>query len=149
MQTSLHIRTVRSAPLLFAYCSIISRLATSGISILWLVSIAEQAALNLTLSETLKTGILTSLPNYMLLSLVICRSCVFFVPRVLLSFSYDFAHIIFAILIYLILNDWVIDACSCMLTPVLLNLNIASFKKRVELQRVAGSRLTQDSTLRP
>ena len=36
--------------------SIISRLATSEISIFYLVSVAEQAGLNLSLSETPKTG---------------------------------------------------------------------------------------------
>ena len=41
--------------------SIISRLATSEISIFKLVSGAEQAGLNLTLPETLKTGFLMSL----------------------------------------------------------------------------------------
>ena len=42
--------------------SIISRLATSEISIFQLVSVAEQAGLNLTLSETPKTGFLTARP---------------------------------------------------------------------------------------
>ena len=44
--------------------SIISILATSEISIFWLVSEAEQAGLNLTLSETPKTGFVASRPNY-------------------------------------------------------------------------------------
>ena len=44
--------------------SIISRLVTSKISIFHLVSVAEQAGLNLTLSETLKTGFLPSQPIY-------------------------------------------------------------------------------------
>ena len=42
----------------FDVCTLksISKLATSKISIFWLVSVAEQADLNLTLSETPKTG---------------------------------------------------------------------------------------------
>ena len=36
--------------------SIISKLATSEVSLFWLVSVAEQAGLNLTLSDTPKTG---------------------------------------------------------------------------------------------
>ena len=40
--------------------SIISRLHTSEISIFYLVSIAEQAGLNFTLSETPKTGFLAT-----------------------------------------------------------------------------------------
>ena len=42
--------------------NIISRLATSEILIFKLVSVAEQAGLNLTLYETLKTGFLASRP---------------------------------------------------------------------------------------
>ena len=42
--------------------SIISRFATSEISIFELVSVAKQAGLNLTLSETSKTGFLESRP---------------------------------------------------------------------------------------
>ena len=34
----------------------ISKLATNEVSLFWLVSIAEQAGLNLTLSDTPKTG---------------------------------------------------------------------------------------------
>ena len=44
--------------------SIISRLATSEISIFYLVSLAEQAGLILTLSETPKTGFVASRPIY-------------------------------------------------------------------------------------
>ena len=43
--------------------SMISELATSEISIFMLVSVAEQAGLNLTLSETTKTGFLLSRPK--------------------------------------------------------------------------------------
>ena len=43
--------------------SIISKLTTSEISIFQLVSVAEDAALNLALSETPKTGFVTSRPN--------------------------------------------------------------------------------------
>ena len=52
-----------SSPTLFAYWkSIISGLATSEISIFRLVSVAEQADLNLTWWETLKTGFLALRP---------------------------------------------------------------------------------------
>ena len=44
--------------------SIISRLAMTEISIFMLVSVAQQDGLNITLSETLKTGFLVSLPIY-------------------------------------------------------------------------------------
>ena len=65
VQTSLRICAVWSVPLLFAFWkSIISWLATSEISIFKLVSVAEQAGLNLTLSETLKAGFLTSRPTW-------------------------------------------------------------------------------------
>ena len=43
--------------------STISKLATSEISIFYLVPVAEQAGLNLTLAETPKTGFLTSRPK--------------------------------------------------------------------------------------
>ena len=42
--------------------SIVSKLATSKISIFYLVSVDKQAGLNLTLSETPKTGFLTTRP---------------------------------------------------------------------------------------
>ena len=42
--------------------NIITRLATSEISIFELVSVAEQSGLNLTSSKTLKTGFLISWP---------------------------------------------------------------------------------------
>ena len=51
-----HSRSLISA---FVFCSlesIISKLATSEISIFYLVPVAEQAGLNLTLSETPKTN---------------------------------------------------------------------------------------------
>ena len=57
-----HLRSLFSA---FDFClleSIISRLSTSEISIFLLVSVAEQAGLNLTLLETPKTGFATLRP---------------------------------------------------------------------------------------
>ena len=42
--------------------SIISKLATSEISLFWQVSVAEQAGLKLVLSETQKTGFLATWP---------------------------------------------------------------------------------------
>ena len=44
--------------------SIIRKLATSIISIFWLVSVAEETGLSLTLSETLKTGFVPMPPIY-------------------------------------------------------------------------------------
>ena len=44
--------------------SVISRLTTSEISIFQLVSVAEETALKLALSETLKTGFLTTGPIF-------------------------------------------------------------------------------------
>ena len=44
--------------------SIISKLATSGFSIFYVVSVAEQAGLSLALSETPKTGFDTSRPKW-------------------------------------------------------------------------------------
>ena len=46
--------------------SIISKLATSEFSIFYLVSVTEQASWSLALSETPKTGFVTSRPNYAL-----------------------------------------------------------------------------------
>ena len=43
--------------------SIISKLHTKEISIFWLVCVAEETGLSLTLLEILKTGFLTSRPN--------------------------------------------------------------------------------------
>ena len=43
--------------------TIISRLASSAIPIFWLVSVAEEAGLNLTLSETPKKGFLPTRPK--------------------------------------------------------------------------------------
>ena len=43
--------------------SISSRLATSEITIFKLVSVAEQAGLNITFSETLKTGFIVARPR--------------------------------------------------------------------------------------
>ena len=50
--------------------SIISRLATSEISLLYLVSVVEETGLSLALLETPKTGFLTSRPIYGCLSIV-------------------------------------------------------------------------------
>ena len=62
-QSSLRIRAVWSATLLFRVLeSAISKLATSEISFFYLVSVAEQAGLNLTLSETPKTGFVATRP---------------------------------------------------------------------------------------
>ena len=58
--TSLHIRAV----VIRFLESIISKLATGQISIFYLVSVAGQAGLNLTLSETPKTGFLASRPIF-------------------------------------------------------------------------------------
>ena len=52
-----HLCSLISAFIIHLLNSIISRLATSEISIFWLVYVAEQSGLNLTLSETLKTGL--------------------------------------------------------------------------------------------
>ena len=57
VQTSLHIRVVLSTPLLFYYWKV------TYLDLLQ-VSVAEQAGLNLTLSETLKTGFVVSRPIY-------------------------------------------------------------------------------------
>ena len=51
-----HPRSLTSAFVICFLESIISRLATSEISIFYLVSVVEQAGLNRTLSETPKTG---------------------------------------------------------------------------------------------
>ena len=51
-QQYVHTRSLISAFVICLLKSIISRLATSKISIFWLVSEAEQAGLNITLSET-------------------------------------------------------------------------------------------------
>ena len=55
-------RSLISAFVILFLESIISRLPTSEISIFKLVSVAEQAGLNLTMSETLKTGFVASRP---------------------------------------------------------------------------------------
>ena len=53
-----HPRSLISAFVIRSLERIIYRLATSEMSIFYLVSLAEQAGLNLTLSETVKTGFL-------------------------------------------------------------------------------------------
>ena len=47
-----HPRSLISTLVILVFKSIISRLAMSKISFFWVVSVAEQAGLNLTLSET-------------------------------------------------------------------------------------------------
>ena len=59
-----HPRSLISAFVFRLLESIIFRLATSKLSIFYLVSVAEQAGLNLTFSETPKTGFLATRPNY-------------------------------------------------------------------------------------
>ena len=58
-----HPRSLISTFVIHFLESTISKLATSEISIFQLVPVAEQAGLNLTLSETPKTGFLTSRPR--------------------------------------------------------------------------------------
>ena len=58
-----HPRSPISAFVIRILESTMSRLATSEILIFWLVSVAEQAGLNLTLSNTPKTGFATLGPN--------------------------------------------------------------------------------------
>ena len=60
-------RSLISAFVIYLLGSIISRLTTSEISTFKLVSVAEQAGLNLTLSDTLKTGLVVTRPKYHLL----------------------------------------------------------------------------------
>ena len=57
-----HLQSLVSAFVILLLESIISRLRTSAISIFYLVSVAEQAGLNLTLPETLKTCFVVSQP---------------------------------------------------------------------------------------
>ena len=57
-----HPRSLISAFVIHFLKSIISRLATSKISIFKLISVAEQAGLNLTLSEIPKTGFVVTRP---------------------------------------------------------------------------------------
>ena len=59
-----HPRSLISAFIIHLLESIISRLATSRISIFKLVSVAEQAGLSLALSETPKTGFLVTRPIF-------------------------------------------------------------------------------------
>ena len=54
--------TVCSAPLLFPFCKVPYQLAASEISLFWLVSVAEQAGLNLTLPKTSKKGFVAMTP---------------------------------------------------------------------------------------
>ena len=59
---TVHLRSLISTFVIHLLVGIISRLATS---LYKLISIAEQAGLNLSLSETPKTDFVTSRPNYM------------------------------------------------------------------------------------
>ena len=64
VQTSLHISSDWSAPLLFTFWeNFISDLATSEFSSFQLVSVAEETGLSLTLSDTPKTGFVASGSN--------------------------------------------------------------------------------------
>ena len=56
-------RSLISAFVFRSLKSIISKLTTSEISTFYLISVAKQAGLNLTLSETLKTGFLVTRPK--------------------------------------------------------------------------------------
>ena len=58
-----HSRSLISAFVINFLKSIISKLASSEISIFYLVSVAEQAGLKRTLSETSKTGFVASRPK--------------------------------------------------------------------------------------
>ena len=62
-----HPRRLISAFVIRFLESNISKLAPSKISIFYLVSVAEQTGLNLTLSETPKTGLLATRPKWELL----------------------------------------------------------------------------------
>ena len=57
------LRSLISASIIHVFKSIISKLAMSEILIFQLVSAAEQAGLNITISETLMTGFLTARPK--------------------------------------------------------------------------------------
>ena len=57
-----HLRRLISVFVIRFLESILSKFATSKISILLLVSVAEETGLNLTLSETLKTGFVALRP---------------------------------------------------------------------------------------
>ena len=57
-------RSLISAFVVRVFETIRPRLASIAISILWLVSVAEEAGLNLTLSETPKTEFLATRPIY-------------------------------------------------------------------------------------
>ena len=58
-----HPRSLNSAFVIPFLESIISKLPTSGISIFQLVSVAQETDFSLALSETLKTGFVTSRPK--------------------------------------------------------------------------------------
>ena len=57
-----HPRSLISAFVIPLLESIISRLATSEISVFWVVSAAEETGLNLTVSESLETGFVATRP---------------------------------------------------------------------------------------
>ena len=67
-----HLRRLISAFVIRFLESNISKLAPSKISIFYLVSVAEQTGLNLTLSETPKTGFLTTRPKWELIFQPMC-----------------------------------------------------------------------------
>ena len=58
-----HLRSLICAFVIRLLESIISRLATSEISIFWLVTVAEETGLKLALSDTPKTGFTASRPK--------------------------------------------------------------------------------------
>ena len=60
--TSLHICPDLSAPLLFPFWKVSSKLAAGEISIFQLVSLAEETGMSLALSETPKTGFVAMRP---------------------------------------------------------------------------------------
>ena len=62
VQTSLRIRAVWSAPLLFAYWEV-SYLVLRKRNFNFLVTVAEETGFKLALSDTLKTGFLATGPN--------------------------------------------------------------------------------------
>ena len=70
-----HPRSLISAFVIRLLESIISRLATSEISMSWLISVAEETGLNLALSETPKTGFVKLRPNYYVAPISIYFRC--------------------------------------------------------------------------
>ena len=65
-----HLRRLVSAFVIRFIESTISRLATSEISIFWLVSVAEETGLNLAFSETPKTGFVARRGRLMIVRII-------------------------------------------------------------------------------